>query len=690
MIFLASGIVTFSEAVYLVIAGPRRRDTMTASGMLAGYALLACGIYLYLSWDFRLFLIGRTVVAVAAPLLPLLWMLFASVWGRDPREDRIPPRRIWGLSSVFVLVCILAFGGIVQRQFGYTPGTLAEACFVFGRNGYVVVLLAMAGALFGLYDIENCYRAALGSQKRKLRGGLRILLALVAYAMFVGTVEALLDCIPIWITIVGAVGMPVLGLQLVKHLRTSDPTELGVVVTRRSGYSSTVIMVGGGYFCMLGLVTHMVQSFGESRVILISVTSGLMTLLLFLAIPAFRRSRDRSSRSDLIGGEEGTYNRVSELIEDLAGLKKVGKILERISLFMRTGYGIGAVAFVEVSDDQRCDVRRSDGEVVSIDYDKVKPIMDWLHLYGRPIEQIDLKERVQGKEIDLSALEEALGFDPEMLVPLASRQDMIGLLAIREHDGNEPVADELTRVMETLSIPLAMAIHNSRVTGELLKARELESFHKVSSFVLHDLKNSVSMLDMLMTNARKNMDDPEFRESIFGTVNDAVMRQRRIIARLSGAAEGELALESVSVNDLLSHVLDKTQVRNIERIELTTDLGELPRLNTDRQKLASVFENLLVNAVEAMPTSGRLELTTESKKQPDGVAAVVVRIRDTGAGMNQEFIARKLFRPFTSTKKKGLGIGMYQSKEIVCQMGGEISVESEPGNGTCFEVTIPV
>jgi len=242
----------------------------------------------------------------------------------------------------------------------------------------------------------------------------------------------------------------------------------------------------------------------------------------------------------------------------------------------------------------------------------LKPIMDWLHRYGRPIEQVDLGERIQGEEISLSTLAGVLGFDPEMLVPLASRQDLIGILAIGPHDDNEPVAGELTRIMETLSGPLAMAIQNSRVTDELLKARELESFHKISSFVLHDLKNSVSMLDMLMTNARKNMDDPEFRESIFGTVNDAVMRQRRIIARLSGAAEGESVLESVNVNDLLSRVLDKTQVRNIERIELTTELGELPSLHADRQKLVSVFENLLVNAVEAMPTSGRLELTTES------------------------------------------------------------------------------
>jgi len=100
--------------------------------------------------------------------------------------------------------------------------------------------------------------------------------------------------------------------------------------------------------------------------------------------------------------------------------------------------------------------------------------------------------------------------------------------------------------------------------------------------------------------------------------------------------------------------------------------------------MAKVVTNLVLNAREAI--SGRGEIHLETNLVEDWV---VVSVRDTGCGMTSDYINRALFRPFQTPKKSGLGIGMFQSKMIVEAHGGRITVASEPGRGTAFQVFLP-
>jgi signal transduction histidine kinase len=94
--------------------------------------------------------------------------------------------------------------------------------------------------------------------------------------------------------------------------------------------------------------------------------------------------------------------------------------------------------------------------------------------------------------------------------------------------------------------------------------------------------------------------------------------------------------------------------------------------------------NLVLNARDALGPGGRIHLRTEH-----GTGGVVLSVADNGCGMSAAFLKDCLFRPFQSTKKKGLGIGMFQSRMIVEAHGGRIQVESEPGKGSTFRVSLP-
>ena len=106
----------------------------------------------------------------------------------------------------------------------------------------------------------------------------------------------------------------------------------------------------------------------------------------------------------------------------------------------------------------------------------------------------------------------------------------------------------------------------------------------------------------------------------------------------------------------------------------------------DQGMLQRVLENLVNNAIEAMNGSGTLTIETRHTPSRNNGAQVQVAVRDTGKGIEPEFLRDQLFRPFATTKKGGLGLGLYQSRSIVRAHGGELKVESQVGAGTTFQI----
>ena len=114
-------------------------------------------------------------------------------------------------------------------------------------------------------------------------------------------------------------------------------------------------------------------------------------------------------------------------------------------------------------------------------------------------------------------------------------------------------------------------------------------------------------------------------------------------------------------------------------------LQPLPRVAIDREQIKSVVTNLVINAREASERGGRIRVCTEHQHH-----RVVLAVSDNGCGMAPSFVQERLFRPFQSTKKQGLGIGLFQCRAIVQAHGGTIHVDSEQEKGTTFTVTLPV
>jgi len=237
--------------------------------------------------------------------------------------------------------------------------------------------------------------------------------------------------------------------------------------------------------------------------------------------------------------------------------------------------------------------------------------------------------------------------------------------------------------METVTEQAAGAIVTARLSERLVQSHEYEAFHRLTSFVIHDLKNSISALSMLSDNALRTFADPECQRDTIKTVSKTADRMKALLARLSSAPESDaLRLEPV---DLAALALEAAgPVAQNERISLAKDLAPLP-ISGDSEALLRVIQNLIANALQSIEGNGTVRLQTFER---DGCA--VLTVTDTGCGMSEEFIRRSLFAPFRSTKKGGWGIGLYHSKGIVAAHGGSIEVSSREGVGTTFTIKLPL
>jgi len=207
----------------------------------------------------------------------------------------------------------------------------------------------------------------------------------------------------------------------------------------------------------------------------------------------------------------------------------------------------------------------------------------------------------------------------------------------------------------------------------------------LSAFVAHDLKNAVSMLSMLAENAKHYMGKPEFQTDAIRILGDVSARMRRLLVGL--AAPGGRADVHAQRIRLVGSI--ETWLRDIgtqvpARVRIETRLDPTNEVRVDPNQLKSVLHNLVLNALEAIPGEGNILIETA---QENGFA--VLSVMDTGRGMTEEFVRQKLFRPFQSTKERGLGIGLYQCRHIVQAFGGTLTAESQEGKGTRMVVRLP-
>ena len=255
---------------------------------------------------------------------------------------------------------------------------------------------------------------------------------------------------------------------------------------------------------------------------------------------------------------------------------------------------------------------------------------------------------------------------------------------------------------------VAASLLNVRLARKLLQTRELETFRTMSAFFVHDLKNAASTLNLMLRNLPSHFDDPAFRQDTLRGLGTMSAHINQLIARL-GQVRDDLQTRPVMAdfNGLVARAVAEAEMT--PDIVVHTDLRPLPEMPLDEEKIKTVVTNLVINSREAVTARFRRADTTHFTRAPGADPApfpsrhgeiriatrqqdrfLVLSVSDNGCGMEPQFVQLSLFRAFQTTKKNGLGIGLFQSRAIIEAHGGRIEVESEPGIETVFRVYLPL
>ena len=296
-----------------------------------------------------------------------------------------------------------------------------------------------------------------------------------------------------------------------------------------------------------------------------------------------------------------------------------------------------------------------------------------------------------------------------LCVPLRLKEEVIGVLEVldKEVDRFRPAH---LRVAEALAASAAIAVQNARLYDSaqrelterkraeealkeaqerLIRSEKLAAIGQLASGVGHELRNPLAAIKNAVVYVRRKIAKSELSATepkvleFLDIIDEEVNSSNKVITDLLNFAR--VAKPTVSLVNVASIIKDAlNHVAMSENVRLTMDVDPgLPMVMVDAAQIRQVFINIILNALEAMPEGGRLEIRARSKAE-----FVTVEFADTGCGI-PESVTDKIFDPLFTTKAKGIGLGLAMCKSIMERHGGDIGVKSKEGKGTTFTLSLP-
>src|SRR5574343_1311556 len=258
-----------------------------------------------------------------------------------------------------------------------------------------------------------------------------------------------------------------------------------------------------------------------------------------------------------------------------------------------------------------------------------------------------------------------------LIVPLMAGSEMHGFVILSSSRTPLNVNWEVNDLLRTAGCQAASFLAKMQATEALLEVRKFDAFNKMSAFVVHDLKNIVTQLSLMLKNAERHRDNPEFQQDMLMTVDHAVERMRQLMLQLREGAKPPGGICGVNLFDIVQRI-QKDKQKQGRAIEVRVAEALVARGHDER--LERVIGHLVQNALDASTEGDKVWISVEHKNHKANI-----EVGDTGHGMTKEFIRDRLFKPFQSTKESGMGIGAYESAQYVRELGGEMNVDSAPG-----------
>lgn len=622
---------------------------------------------------------GAGLVQTAETLHLLFWLVFALGILRYAQGDQTGNRKgmrsitlfIYGLALLLLTVPFIA-GRWLPAEQG------AELSFF----GYVVLTVS------GLFLVENLYR----NTRVEQRWGIKFLClgigSLFAYDFFMYAQALLFKRLDL--SLWGARGAvyalvaPLIGISAARNPQWS----VSVFISRKLVFHTATLLAAGAYLLVMAAAGYYLKIYGGEwgTALQIVFLFGAGVVLLAMLFSGHLRARIRV----LLG--KHFFRHRYDYREQWLNFTNALSLCKQEALPHECV--VRAIADVVDSPGGLLWLRRKDGcleqvshwgvsggesEVIAVDNTLVQYLEEraWV---------VDLNEYQANPELYMPLVLPDWVLDlPHawLLLPLLDQDRLLGIVVIAQPRASVPFNWELRDLLKTVASQAASHLAQLQAVEALAEARQFEGFHRLSAFVLHDIKNLIAQQSLLVGTSAQHKHKPEFIDDAIEIMEHSVTKMQRLMQLLrTGLSSGKLV--STDLVDVVSEAVNNcTGGSPVPAFE--SNVGEV-RVTMDRDRMTSVIENLIRNAQDATADDGVVTVGLECRDN-----TVDILIEDSGCGMDEAFVRERLFRPFDTTKgDTGMGIGAYECREYVHSLGGSLRVESEPGKGTRMQITMPL
>jgi len=677
---------------YLIPKIKRHRSVAYLIAGLIPLLAFEFGSYLFFNWTnspngARLVVIGLMLIPVS--IVPLSQTLGRSVAG--------PRQILWTAYYVsqilFLVVGILA---IFEGHFiEWVTGILDQPIILIDQIWRYYFLCVIAASALALMCFDKTLQVANKSQKEELKFFLIAFLGFIVYFSYL-SVNILLSSYISYALLQAGAMVILLGLGFLAYGVAKYPFwEVKIRVSRHVVFGSISIFTALFYLILSGSILDLLrwlqpQGFNALLPAALFALFGLF-LALYLS-PGFHSSARGFITRNFFRNKYDYRDMWMRFSDKSGGSLNIREVLPRVAEFVTDAMFVRQVAFW---------LRSTTSGTYHLAYTHNGAMVDVAHPVPLRLDASSAANHHAAVfTVPADATSIATTYFPidkiqplkelaiQRLLLVKKGSEVLALMGVGGQPGNEQWSAEDDQFLLSVGDQLSHLIMNHRLSEELLLSREWESFNRFASFILHDLKNLATLQGMTLENAKHHGHNPNFVADAFATFNQTTDKMINLIASLS-VQRGQFSLKQKPVNilEILTTTFDDLKIaqRNGVKVMTTFPSNDVPSVSGDAELLQKAFTNLLLNAIQSLPKGqGAVEVTVSETRN----GKITTSIRDNGCGIPPERL-ETIFRPFQTTKERGMGIGLCHTRSIIEVHGGNIRIESQVNAGTRVEVELP-
>ncbi len=623
----------------------------------------------------------KRVVFISEAVMAIAWLSFSISFARTDYWQAISRVSKFFISlSPLIVVLFLV---VPMKDFFYSPEFESEKILFLTNAGYIFNLVLLFYSILSIINLEATLRSSSGTNRWEIKymilgagGILSINIFYYSHALLYRSINMYLAPVRTGIVLISIL---LIGFSLLRH----KAMDIEFTVSRKVFYRSLSLIIVGIYLLGLGLIgegmRYLSPELGENIKIFLGFVGAILVLTFFLSEQLRRKVIVLINKH--FYSQKYDYRKQWLQFTQLTSLEhSFEDLIISIAEGFKDAMGVRGVAvwLREKGDGDFFCARALDTVMI-----ETKPDIKLVEYLKDRKWILDIRN-YNCIEIVTISKEFINKTRASLIVPLLNVDNLIGFIILEEGLAEVYYNYEDYDLLKTLARQTTVAILNARLLDELTEAKEMEAMGRLSSFIIHDLKNATSMLSLIVQNAEEHIDNPAFQRDAIKAISNTSEKIKGIIGKLKNLpTKPSLDLK---YSDLGYHVKKAIHQLNLNGNGVLSFKEAAPaKTRFDAEEISKVIINLIINALDATNNQGKIEVVVGKESN-----MVFVKVSDNGCGMSDEFIQKRLFKPFQTTKKKGLGIGLFQCKAIVEAHAGKLKVLSQEGRGTDFFLYLPL